>query len=201
MTLMNDLKREIRNQKCEVKDRAARRSTLNVSLKCRSVSCTFLLLATCILLLSSCRVYSFKDVSIPPEVKTVKIGFIENKARYVNPQLSPKLTDRLQQKIVNQTRLTRTNNDDAHYQISGYISDDFISTSGISNQTAATNRLTISVHITFLNTLANSTQEFDVSRNFDFSATLSRPQAEQALQDEVLRALTDEIFNHIFSNW
>src|SRR5688500_15822636 len=63
--------------------------------------------------LSSCRIYSFKDVSIPPEVKTVKIGFIENKARYVNPQISPRLTDRLQQKITGQTRLTRTNNDDA----------------------------------------------------------------------------------------
>src|SRR4028119_697173 len=80
---------------------------------------------------SSCHVYSFKDVSIPPEVKTVKIGFIENKARYVNPQLSPRLTDRLQQKITGQTRLTRTNSDDAHYQIAGYISQDNITTAGI----------------------------------------------------------------------
>src|SRR5215210_1564962 len=87
---------------------------------------------SCILV--SCHIYSFKDVTIPPEVKTIKIGFIENKARYVNPQLSPRLTDRLQQKIVNQTRLTRTTSDDAHYQVSGYISNDVITTSGISNQ-------------------------------------------------------------------
>ena len=113
-------------------------------------------------LLSLLHGYSFKDVSIPPEVKTVKIGFIENKARYVNPQLSPRLTDRLQQKITGQTRLTRTNNDDAHYQISGYISQDNITTAGISNQTAATNRLTIGVHITFLNTLTAKTEEFDI---------------------------------------
>ncbi len=68
------------------------------------------------------------------------------RARYVNPQISPRLTDRLQQKITGQTRLTRTNNDDAHYQISGYISEYSVSTAGISNQQAATNRLTVGVH-------------------------------------------------------
>jgi len=162
-----------------------------------------LILSSCLLLfvLSSCHVYSFKDVSIPPEVKTVRIGFIENKARYVNPQLSPRLTDRLQQKVTSQTRLTRTNNADAHYQISGYISQDVITTSAISNQTAATNRLTIGVHITFLNTLTAKTQEFDITRNFDFNANLSRQQAEAGLNDEILRNLSDDIFNRIFSNW
>ena len=150
---------------------------------------------------SSCHVYSFKDVSIPPEVKTVRIGLIENKARYVNPQLSPRLTERLQQKIIGQTRLTRTNNDDAHYQINGYISEDNISTAGISNQTAATNRLTVGVHITFVNTLIGKTQEFDIARNFDFNANLSRQQAEAALNEEIIKNLGDEIFNRIFSNW
>ncbi|WP_242692121.1 LptE family protein [Aridibaculum aurantiacum] len=161
-----------------------------------------MLVALASICFSSCNIYRFTDVgSIPPDVKTVKIGFIENRARYVNPQLSPQLTDRLQQKITNQTRLTRTNNDDAHYLISGFIAEDFISTAGISNQTAATNRLTITVHITFTNTLTNKTEEFDVTRNFDFNANLSRNQAEQGLQDEIMRTLTDEIFNRIFSNW
>src|SRR5690348_5842838 len=67
------------------------------------VACS-LWLAACIVLFSSCGIYTFKDVSIPPEVKTVKISYIENKARIVNPQLSPRLTDALQQKISNQTK-------------------------------------------------------------------------------------------------
>lgn len=159
------------------------------------------LLSPFFFLLSSCHVYSFKDVSIPPEVKTVKISFIENKARYVDPQLSPQLTDRVRQKITGQTRLTQTNSDDAHYQIGGFISDDNITTSGISNQTAATNRLTIGVHITFRNTLTGKSQDFDISRNFDFNANLTRQQAEATLSDEILRNLSDEIFNRIFSNW
>jgi hypothetical protein len=162
---------------------------------------SYIVLFTCLILFTSCGVYSFKDVSIPPEVKTIKIGFIENKARYVNPQLSPRLTDRLQQKISSQTRLTRTNNDDAHYQVSGTITQYDVTTAGISNQQAAINRLTVGVHIIFKNTLENKTQEFDVSRNFDFSANKSLQEAEGTLSEEILRNVTDEIFNRLFSNW
>src|SRR6266498_5024445 len=165
----------------------------------------FLYFGSCILLLgiflSSCGIYTFKDVSIPPEVKTVKINFIENRASYKNPQLSPRLTDQLQQKIANQTRLTRTNSDDAHYQISGYISSYAVSTSGISSRQAATNRLTVGVHITLLNTLKNETKEYDVNRDFEFSAGLTLTQAEAQLLDDIVKNVTDEIFNRIFSNW
>ena len=163
----------------------------------------FSLLTTAVLaiIFSSCGIYSFKDVSIPAEVKTVRITTIDNKARYVDPQLSPRLTDRLRSKITGQTRLTLTNNEDAHYQISGAVTEDNITTAGISNQQAATNRLTISVHITFRNTLDAKTQEFDISRNFDFNANLTRQQAETQLSEEILKNISDEIFNRIFSNW
>jgi hypothetical protein len=161
------------------------------------IACLFFLLP-----LFSCKIYSFRDVSIDyNKIKTIKIGFIENRARIVNPQLSPQLTDKLQQKIVNQTRLTRTNSDDAHYQISGYISDYSVTTTGVTAQQAATNRLTVSVKINLKNTVDNTTNEFDVSRSFDFSANLSLDQAQASLQEEILRNLTDEIFNRIFSNW
>lgn len=150
---------------------------------------------------SACKIYSFKNATIPPEVKTVKIGFFDNKARYVNPQLSPRLTDKVQQKITNQTRLTRTNSDDAHYQINGSITDYSVSTSGISGQRVSNNRLTVMVHIVFKNTLTNKTEEYDVSRSFEFSANLSLTQAEATLTDEIVRSLTDDIFNRIFSNW
>lgn len=151
--------------------------------------------------LVSCGIYTFKDVSIPPEIKTVKISFIDNRASYKNPQLSPQLTDQLQQKIANQTRLIRTNNDDAHYQISGYISTYNVTTAGISGQQASANRLTVGVHIVLFNSLDNKTQEYDVSREFDFSAGLSLPQAEQQLLPDIVKNVSDEIFNRIFSNW
>ena len=157
----------------------------------------------CLLLfLVSCGVYSFKNVSIPPEVKTVKVHYIENNARYINPQLSPQLTDKLQQKINNQTRLTPVQGDDAHYDISGYVSDYSVTTAGVSNQQAATNRLTVTVHIVFKNRIDETKNfEADVSRNFDFSANLSVNQAEAQLGDVIIKNMTDEIFNRIFSNW
>ncbi len=150
---------------------------------------------------SSCGIYRFADVSVPDSIKTVRINFIENRARYVNPQLSPNLTERVKQKVISQTRLTQTNSDNAHYDISGYISDYVITTSGISNQQNTTNRLTVSVHIIVNNQLSNQIQEFDISRGFEFSANLSLQAAEARLLDEMVRNLTDDIFNRIFSNW
>ena len=38
-------------------------------------------------------------IAIPEEVKTFRVNYLENKAPYVNPQLSPALTERLKQKI------------------------------------------------------------------------------------------------------
>ena len=151
--------------------------------------------------LNSCHVYRFRDVSIPDSVKTVKVNYFENKARYINPQLSPKLSDKLRQKIAGQTRLSQTNNENAHWEISGYISDYSFSTSAISGQREAVNRLTVSVHIILNDRLTDKIQEYDVTRSFEFSATLSLQQAEAQLSDEMIRTLTDEIFNRVFSNW
>lgn len=156
----------------------------------------------CSFLITSCGVYSFKDTSIDYKtIKTIKISYIDNKARYINPQLSPKISDKLQQKIRSSTKLVLTNNDDAHLQVSGSIIDYSVTTAAISTTQATTNRLTVGAHIISKNTVDNKTQEFDVSRNFDFSANLSLQEAETQLLDEIVRSLTDEIFNHIFSNW
>jgi hypothetical protein len=146
--------------------------------------------------------YSFKDVSIPPEVKTARVNYIENRASYVNPQLSPQLTDRLRQKINNQTRLTLVATDEPDYDIYAEIRGYTVSTSGISEQQAATNRLQITVHIVFKNRLDEKANfEADINRNFDFNSSQSLQQAETQQADEILKNLTDEIFNRIFSNW
>lgn len=146
--------------------------------------------------------YSMKDISYPPEVKTAKVNYFENQARYVNPQLSPQLTDKLKQKIVSQTRLAVVNSDDAHYDIGGYISDFSVNTSGISGQTASSNNLNITVHIIFKNRLDEKKNfETDITRNFPFSSTLSFADAQSRLMDDILKNVTDDIFNKIFSNW
>jgi hypothetical protein len=152
-------------------------------------------------LFTSCGVYTMKDISIPPEIKTIKINFIENKATYVNPQLSPRLTDRLQLQVVSQTRLNRTNEDDADWVVSGYVSEYRVTTSGISAQQASTNRLTVAVKLVLKDNVNNKTTNVDVNKSFEFAATQSLQQAEQVLADDIIRGLTEEIFNRLFSNW
>lgn len=151
---------------------------------------------------ATCK-YSTKDTApIPTEVKTFRVNYLENKATYVNTRLSPQLTERLKLKIINTTRLRQTNNDDAHYDISGYISQYFTSTIGINNNTASGNRLTVGFHLVFRNTLDESKNlETDIVRTFDFPASQSLTQAEAGLTDDIVKNLTDEIFNRIFANW
>jgi hypothetical protein len=165
-----------------------------------SVVCGLLIIATCSF--ATCK-YGFKDIGgLPPEVKTFRVNYFENKAEYKNPQLSPALTERLKQKIIGTTRLRQTNEDDAHYDINGYVSQYYTSTTGISGNNTSLNRLTATFHLIFKNTLDEKKNfEADVTYSIDFDANLSLSQVEQAKGDEIARNLTDAIFNKIFSNW
>jgi len=160
----------------------------------------FLLLLICSN--ATCK-YSTKDTSpIPPDIKTFRVNFIENKARFVNPQLAPTLTEKLKQKISGQTRLRQINGDEAHYDISGYISDYSVITTGVTNQSASTNRLNVSFHLVFKNTLDQKKDfETDITNNYDFAASKSLQEAEAQLGNDIIKNLVDGVFNRIFSNW
>jgi len=159
------------------------------------------LLAGLLITNSGCNIYKFNEAVIPDSIKTVMVKYIENRASYVNPQLSPKLTDKLRQKIIGQTRLTQVNNDNADWVVSGEIRSYSLSTSAISGQQVVNNRLTIGVHIVLDGAKTDKKKEFDVSRSFEFKGTQSLQQAENEQGEEMIRTLTDEIFNRLFSDW
>ncbi len=162
----------------------------------------FFILITSTFCFSTCK-YGFKDTSpIPIEIKNFRVNYLENKAQYINTQLSPQLTERLKSKIISNTRLTQTNKDDADYDISGYVSQYYTSTVGIAGSNSNTNRLTVGFHLVFKNN-QDETKNFetDIMRTFDFSAQLTLSQAEASLNEEVVKNIVDEIFNKIFSNW
>src|SRR5258705_7504638 len=165
-----------------------------ISLSCLLVAITFVV--------NSCHVrYGFRDVSIPPEITTVKVSLIENRAGSVNVQLSPQLTDSLRQKIVSQTRLKQTNGDNADWEITGTITDYSFSTAGISNQQTTTNRINVSVKMTRNDQKSGKTKDYNVTRNFDFPSSQSLQQAESSLLSDMIRGLADDIFNQLFSDW
>ena len=151
---------------------------------------------------ATCK-YSFKDTSpIPTEIKNFRVNYFENKATYINTQLSPQLTEKLKQKIIGTTRLKQTNSDEADYDISGYVSTYNLSTISISGANSSGNRLTVGFHLIFKNRLDDKKNfEAELTRSFDFDANLSLSQAESTLNDEIIKNITDEIFNKIFSNW
>jgi hypothetical protein len=154
----------------------------------------FILAVVALASFTSCGVYSFADVSI--------------RAQYVNPQLSPALTEKVRQRIVNQTKLSQTNSDNAHYDISAVITNYSVSTSGVSTnensnrREASMNSLNVGVTVTLRNQLSGGEpQQYQINRSFPFSASLSLQAAESRLLDDIVTNLTDDIFNRIFSNW
>lgn len=163
-----------------------------------------LFLVLCSLFFLSCKwfPYKFKDVSIPPNLKTFKVNYIDNKARYINPQLSAQITDRLRQKITNQTRLSPAS-DNPHLEISGTITEYSVTTSGVSGtRESSTNRLNVGMSINIKNNLEpDKSIESTISRSIDFPATLTLTQAEARFSEEIIKNVVDEIFNKIFSNW
>jgi len=154
---------------------------------------------------SGCKVqYGFheKKPAIPDSIKTVKINTIENHAAYTNPQLAPRLTERLRQKIVGQTHLSQTNSDNADWEITASITDYSVSTSGISDKAVSTNRLTVGVQVTLNRRKENKQDDpVTITHGFDFDSRKTLQTAENELLDEIIKQMTDEIFNNLFSNW
>ena len=139
---------------------------------------------------------------MPAEVKTFRVNYFENKAQYVNTQLSPQITEKLKQKIINTTRLRQTNDDNADYDISGYVSQYFTSTISITGSNSSGNRLTVGFHLIFINKLDEKKNfEADLLRTIDFPAEQSLSEVEQQRTTDIVSNIVDEIFNKIFSNW
>jgi hypothetical protein len=170
-------------------------------IKGKILTITGLMAAICTMF-SSCGIYTFRDVSIPDNVKTIKINFIENRAAIINPQLAPKLTDQFKTTVQSYIKkASLVNGDNADYIISAYVSNYAVTTSGIGSTQATTNRLTVGVTMTLNNTLKGEMKDYTISRDFDFAASLTLTQAENQLLPDIIKNVSDEMFNRIFSSW
>ena len=150
-----------------------------------------LLFAVTLLTLGGCTGgYSFTGASIPAEAKTISITQFPNYATTVNPQLSQKLYDGLQQMFSSQTSLNVTS-DDGDLQITGEITDYSTRASSIgSDDNVATNRF---------DSKADFEQTF--SRFKDYAASRDFSSVEQSLTDEIVTELCEDIFNKSVVNW
>lgn len=171
------------------------------ALGCKLVSALAVMLCLCGL--SGCTGgYSFTGASIPPEAKTISVKPFPNYAATVNPQLSQKLYDELSQMFSTQTSLNVISSS-GDLQISGEISDYNTRASSVSSDdNVATNRLTITIKVSFTNRYDPDT-DFDqsFSRYKDYNAALDFSSVEQSLVAEIVTELCEDIFNKSVVNW
>jgi len=151
---------------------------------------------------TSCKVnYSFTGASISPDIKTVYIPYMTNIASTIVPTLSRTLTDALRNYFTSQTSL-QTVDKNGDLELTGTITGYAVTPVAIQgNETAAMNRLTITVKIKFVNR-KNPKQNYEEQ----FSRYQDYPVADlSTVQDQLIGVITDQLVQDVFNksvvNW
>ena len=152
--------------------------------------------------LQGCGVYSFTGGKTG-DAKTIQIDYFPNSASLVEPTVSQKFTIALQDLFLRQTNLSLTSSGgDLHFE--GEITDyKIIPISATANQTAAQNRLSISIRVRFYNKLVeedNFEKTFSFFSDFDANQQLTGSALEDAL-NEIFERITQDIFNASVAKW
>lgn len=174
-------------------------------MKRKIISAIVVALSLCItaLIVHSCGIYSFTGTSIQSDVKTISISYFEYKALKVNPTLANQMTESLRDKFIKLTKLEQVDMD-GDLQIEGSITGyDVKATAVTANETAAQNRLTVTVKISFVNK-NHPEDDFDdksFSAYADFDSSLSLDSKEAELCDEIVEKLCEDIFNATVAQW
>lgn len=152
--------------------------------------------------LYSCVSYSFSGASVPKEAKTASIKTFPNNASLVNPSLSSQFTEELRTKIQSQSNLMLIGTG-ADLTFEGEIIQYFTQPIAIQgNQTAALNRLTITINVRYTNRF-DEKQNFEqaFSRYLDYDSSKNLSEVESDLVKQISELLVEDIFNKAFVNW
>jgi hypothetical protein len=158
---------------------------------------------TFLVALTGCGVsYSFSGVNISEDVKTYSVDYFQNRAALVQAQLSQEFTNALMDKIQNNTSLNLAN-DGGDVSFSGEITGyETRPTAITSAETAARNRLTITVRVKYTN-VVEPELDFDTSfsRYEDYDASQNLSDVENQLIELIVENLVEDIFNQAFVSW
>ncbi len=146
--------------------------------------------------------YSFKGISIDPEVKTFMLENLQTQASNANPNEAILLGERIKTKFLQGTRLTY-NADKPHLLFSGAITG-YTNTSVApqAGTSVAFVRLTVNVHIDCENTLDDKKNwSADFTRFADYASDADLSTIENNLLKEINDLLVEDIFNKAFTNW
>lgn len=156
-----------------------------------------------IVVLVGCKIsYSLNGADICDVCETVSVDVLQNNATIVNPILSQELTEALRDKFNNETPLTLVKSD-GDLQFSGYISDYRVQSIAVQgNETAAMNRLTITIQVQYTN-VHEEEKNFDksFSRYADFESSRNLADVEEQLIEQINEQLVQDVFNQSVVNW
>ena len=161
------------------------------------------LLLILMLSLSSCGIYSFSGTSIQPDVSTVTIDLFDYKALKVNPTLSNDLTEGLKNRFRTMTKLEQVDVD-GDLEITGEVTGYNVTASSITaDEVAASNKLTITVKVSFINRKHPEDDFTDKSFSSyaEYDSTLSIDAVEASLTAEIVEKLVEDIFNASVAQW
>lgn len=155
-----------------------------------------------VLLSAGCRVnYSFTGGDVG-DARTMSVDLIEARAPLATPLSAQLLTETLRDLLLAQTPLKlKTEEGDVQYS-GALVGYDVQPVSIQANETAALNRLTMTVSITYVNTLdTKKNTEFTVSRFADYDSTQDLVSLEEQLARDIGKQLAQDIFDRTLGNW
>lgn len=156
-----------------------------------------------VLLLGGCTVnYSLSGGSVPATAKTLSVASLEARTPLCSPRSAQAITEALRDLMQAQTPLTLAGSDgDIAYEgaITGY---DVQPVAIQANETAALNRLTITVSIHYTNKAdSKANADLTVSRFADYSSSQDLASVETGLVEEIGKQLAQDIFDRTLGNW
>ena len=164
-----------------------------------------LTIAIIALLVSGCGykvTYNLSGGSIPPAAQTFSVAYFPNNAPMVAPTLSNALTEGLRDKFSRQTRLAQVD-EGGDFAFEGEITNYTSTPAAITaSETAAMNRLTITVKVKFTNIYEpqnNYNKSFSAFAEYDATSLLQDVQ--DSLITEICEQLVQDIFNAAVANW
>jgi len=152
--------------------------------------------------LTQCSCYSFKGISIPPEIKSFRIENFTLKAMNAPADIEVEFSEALRRKILNESRL-RQNIDNPDIEFSGsVVRYDVTSEAPREGNTVALNKLEIGVQVEYKN-LQNEEDKW--SKNFSFFQTYDSTSDLTSIETELIRLIfeqiTERVFNDAFTTW
>ena len=160
------------------------------------------LLLALVLTVSGCWLYSFSGTSIQPDVKTICIEPVENKAMKVNPSLANNLFEAMCDKYKKLTKLEQVSDGGDLYVLATIESYQVSAAAVTADEVAALNRLTVTVKVKFVN---EKHQEDNFEKSFaayeDYNSENSLDAVEVTLCDTIIEKIVEDIFNATVANW